>query len=96
MVTSLLNGPLMIVDKVFIGIKISLSKDADPTIPKTSHPLYITVDASLISLGSILFQPNSNDKMQVISYNYSILSIREQTLSTFDRDPCAITFALTP
>ena len=66
------------------------------SIPKTSHPLYITVDASLISLGSILFQPNFNDKMQVISYNYSIVSIREQTLSTFARDPRSITFALTP
>ena len=50
-------------DKLFNEIKISLSKDAELAIPNTTDPFYIIVDASLIGLGAVLFQPNSNDKM---------------------------------
>ena len=53
-------------NKLFESIKLSLKKDAELAIPNTSKPFYITVDASLISLGAVLFQPNSNNKIQVI------------------------------
>ena len=81
-------------DKHFNQIKLSLSKDAELAIPNTTHPFYITVDASLIGPGAVLFQPNSNNKMQVTSYNSRILTTQEQKLSTYDRELCAITFAL--
>ena len=52
---------------------------------------FITVDASLIDLGAVLFQPNTNNKKQVISYNSRILTTQKQKLSTYDRELCAIT-----
>ena len=48
-----------------------------------------------IGLGAVLFQPTSNNKLQVISYNSRILITQEQKLSTYDRELCAVTFALT-
>ena len=81
-------------DKLFNQFKHSLTKDAELAIPNTTHPFYITVDASLIGLGAVLFQPNSQNKMQIISYNSRILTTQEQKLSTYDRELCAITFAL--
>ena len=81
-------------DKLFNQIKLSLSRDAELAIPSTTHPFYITVDASLIGLGAVLFQPNLKSKMQIISYNSRILTTQEQKLSTYDRELCAITFAL--
>ena len=42
-----LNG-LLILTNFFIQIKLSLSKDAELAIPNTTHPVCITVDASLI------------------------------------------------
>ena len=88
-----LNGLLILIN--FLNqIKLSLSKDAELAIPNTTHPFYITVDAYLVGLGAVLFQRNSNNKMQVISYNSRILTTQEQKLSTYDRELCAITFAL--
>ena len=81
-------------DKLLNQIKLSLSKDAELAIPNTTHPLYKTVYASLIGLGAVLFQPNSNNKMQVMSYNSRILTLQEQKLFLHDRELCAITFAL--
>ena len=81
-------------DKLFDQIKLSLFKDTELAIPNTTHPFYITVDASLIGLGAVLIQPNSNNKMEVISYNSRILTTQEQKLYTYDRELCAITFAL--
>ena len=52
-------------DKLFNDIKNSLTKDAELVIPNTTHPLYFTVDDSLIGLGEIIFQPNTENKMQV-------------------------------
>ena len=52
--------------EIFESNKLSLKKYAELAIPNSSKPFYITVDASLIGLGAVLFQPNSNDKMQVI------------------------------
>ena len=81
-------------DKPLNQIKLSLSKDAELAIPNTTHPFYITVDASLIVLGAVLFQPNSKNKMQIISHKSRILTSQEQKLSTYDRELCAITLAL--
>ena len=78
-------------DKLFNEINNSLSKNAELAIPNTTHPFYITVDASLIGLGAILFQPNTENKLQVISYNSHNLTTQEQKFSTYDR---AKTFAL--
>ena len=80
----------------FESIQLSLKKDAELTIPDTTKPFYITVEASLIGLGSVLFQTNYNNKMQVISYNSRILSTQESFMNnTYDRELCAVTFALT-
>ena len=65
-------------DKLFNETKLSLSKDAELAIPNTTHPFYNTVDASLIGLGAILFQPNTYIKMQVIPYNSRNLPTQEQ------------------
>ena len=81
-------------DKLFNEIKLSFSKTAELAIPNTTQSFYITVDASLISLGAVLFQPNAYTKVQVISYNSRILTTQEQKLSTYDRELCAITLAL--
>ena len=73
---------------------LDLDKLANLAISNTTHPFNITVDAPLIDLGAVLFQPNSKNKMQIISYISRILTTQEQKLSTYDREPCAITFAL--
>ena len=59
-------------DKLFLETKISLLKDAELAILNTCHLFYITVDASLLGLGAILFQSNTDTEMQVISYNYRV------------------------
>ena len=89
----LLNG-LLNLTNYSKKIKLSLKKDAELAIPNTSKPFYITVDASLAGAGAVLFQPNSNNRMQVISYNSRIFSTQEQKLSTYDRELCAVIFAL--
>ena len=60
------------IDKLFNDIKTSLSKDAELAILNTTHPFYVTVEASLIGLGAILFQSNTDNKMQVLFYNFCI------------------------
>ena len=81
-------------DELFEKIKFSLKKDAELAIPNTSKPFYITVDASLVGAGAVLFQPSSNNKMQVLSYSSRIFDTQEQKLSTYDRELCAVIFAL--
>ena len=81
-------------DKLFNEIKISFSKYAELAITTTTHLFYITVYASLFGLGAILFQSKTDSNMQVLSYNSRISSTQEQTFSTYDRELCAITFAL--
>ena len=53
--------------KLFNEIKNSLTKNTELAIPNTDFPFYILVDASLIGLGAVLFQPNKENKMQVLS-----------------------------
>ena len=81
-------------ENLFQKLKMSLTSDTELTIPKTKHPLFITVDASLIGLGAVLFQLNKENKMKIISYNSFILNPQEQKLSTVDRELLGIVHAL--
>ena len=62
-----------------------MTADTELTIPNTTHPFCLTVDASLFGLGAVLFQMNEENKMKVFSYNFRILNTQEQKLSTLDR-----------
>ena len=57
-------------------------------------PFNVTVDAILIGLCAILFQPNTANEMQVLSFNSRILTTQEQKVLTYDQELCAITFVL--
>ena len=81
-------------ESLFQKLKMSLTSDTELTIPNKKHPYFITVDASLIGLGAVLFQLNEQNKMKVISYNSRILNPQEQKLSTLDRELLGIVHAL--
>ena len=53
------------IDKIFQEIKNSMTADTKLTIPNTENPYFITVDASLVGLGAVLFQMNQENKMKV-------------------------------
>ena len=78
----------------FQKLKMSLTSETELTIPNTKHQFFITVDASLIGLGAVLFQLNEQNKMKVISYNSRILNPQKQKLSTLDRELLGIVHAL--
>ena len=73
---------------------MSLTSETELTILNTKHPFFITVDASLIGLGAVLFQLNEQNKMKVISYISRILNPQKQKLSTLDRELLGIVHAL--
>ena len=73
---------------------MSFTSERELTIPNTKQPFFITVDASLIGLGAVLFQLNEENKMKIISYNFRVLNPQEQTLSTLDRELLGIVHAL--
>ena len=81
-------------ERLFQTLKNSLTADTELTIPITKHPFFITVDASLIGLGAVLFQLNDHNQMKVISYNSRILNPQEQKLSTLERELLGIVHAL--
>ena len=81
-------------ESLFRKLKISLTSETELTIPNTKHPFFITVDASLIGLGAVLFQLNDQNKMKVISYNSRLLNPQEQKLYTLDRELLGIVHAL--
>ena len=81
-------------ESLFRKLKTSLTSETELTIPNTKHPFFITVDASLIGLGAVLFQLNDQNKMKVISYNSRLLNPQEQKLSTLDRELLGIVHAL--
>ena len=58
------------------------------------NPLFITVDASLIGLGAVLFHLNEQNKKKVMLYNSRILNPQEQKFSTLDRELLGIVYAL--
>ena len=72
----------------------AMTAETELTIPNTKHPFFITVDASLVGLGAVLFQMNEDNKMRVNSYNSRILNTQEKKLSTLDRELLAIVYAL--
>ena len=43
-------------ESLFQKLKMSFTSETELTIPNTKHPFFITVDASLIGLGAVLFQ----------------------------------------
>ena len=63
-------------------VKNAMTAESELTIPNTKHLYFITVDASLVGLGAVLFQRNEDSKMRVIFYNSRILNTQEQKLST--------------
>ena len=75
-------------------VKNTMKAETELTITNTNHPFFITVDASLVGLGAVLFQMNEENKVRVISYISRILNTREQKLSTLDRELLAIVYAL--
>ena len=81
-------------ESLFQKLKMSLTSETGLTIPNTKHPFSITVDASLIRLGAVLFQLNEQNKMKVIPYNSRILNPQEQKLSTLDKELLGIVYAL--
>ena len=54
-------------EKIFQEVKNAMTAGTELTIPNTKHPFFITVDASLVGLGAVLFQMNKEKKMRVIS-----------------------------
>ena len=81
------NTPLKWTDEhesLFQKLKMSLTSETELTKPNTKHPCFITVDASLIGLGAVLFQLNKQTKMKVMSYNSRKLNPQEQHFSTLD------------
>ena len=81
-------------ERLFQKLKMSLTSETELTIPNTKHPFFITVDASLVGLGAVIFQLNDQNKMKVISYNSRILNPHEQKLPTLDRELLSIVHAL--
>ena len=49
-------------ETLFQNLKLALTFDTELAIPNTKHPFFITVDASLIGLGAVLFQINDKIK----------------------------------
>ena len=81
-------------ERLFQTLKTSLTSNTELTIPNTKHSFFITVDASLIGLGAVLFQLNEQNQMKVISYNSRILNPQEQKLSTLESELLGIVHAL--
>ena len=75
-------------------LKSKMTAETELTIPNTKHPFFITVDASLVGLGAVLFQMNEENVIRVISYNSRILNTQEQKLSTLERELLALVYAL--
>ena len=71
-------------EKIFQNEKNAMTADTELTIPNTTHPFFITVDASLVGLGAVLFQMNEENKMKVISYNSRILRFPRLVLDSIE------------
>ena len=61
-------------ESLFQKLKMSLTSETELTIPNTKHPFFITVDASLIGLGAVLFQLNEQNKMKK-SYHTTLVHL---------------------
>ena len=67
----------MLHERLFQTLKTPLTSNTELTIPNTKHLFFITVDASLIGLGAVLFQLNEQNQKKDISYNSRILNPQE-------------------
>ena len=45
-------------EKIFQDVKNKMTAETELTTPNTKQPFFITVDASLVGLGAVLFQMN--------------------------------------
>ena len=81
-------------ETLFQSLTMSFTSETELTIPNTKHPFFMTVDASLIGLGAVLFQLIEENQMKVISYNSRILNPQEQKVTTLDRELLGIVHAL--
>ena len=57
------------IERIFHDVNNTLTAETELTIPNTKHPFFITVDASLVGIGAVLFQMKEKNKMRVFSYN---------------------------
>ena len=57
--------------RLFQQLKTTLTSEKELTIPNTKHTLFISVNASIIGLRAVIFQPNGDNTMKV---NYQKLS----------------------
>ena len=48
--------------KIFQDVQNAMTAETELTIPNKKHPFFITVDASLVGLGGVLFQMNEEKK----------------------------------
>ena len=75
-------------EKISQDVTNAMPAETELTVPNTKHPFFITVDASLVGLGAVLFQMNEENKMRVLSYNSRILNTQEQKIfNTRQRAP---------
>ena len=63
--------------RMFQEVKNAMTAETELTIPNTKHPFFVTVDASVVSLGAVLFQMNEGNKMKFTSYNSRILNTQD-------------------
>ena len=80
------------IERLFQTLKTSLTSDTE--LPNTKLPFFITVDASIIGLGAVVFQLNEQNQMKVISYNSRILNPHKQKFATLERELLGIVHAL--
>ena len=97
--TKIPNGTGPMIMKVFINslknlLKDALTSDIELAIAITANPFFITVDASLIGLGAVIFQLKEDNRMKVIYYKSRILNTQERNISTLDREIFGIVHAL--
>ena len=58
-------------EKIFQDVENAMTEETVLTTPNTKHPFFITVDASVVGLGAVLFQMNEENKMKIISLTNS-------------------------
>ena len=52
-------------EKIFQDVKNAMTGETELAILNTKHPFFITVDASLVGLGAVLFQMNEEKKWEL-------------------------------
>ena len=70
------------VETLFQQIKTTSTKSVTLTIPITNHLFFITVDSSLIGIGSVLFHMNDKGEVDFISYYSRNFTTNERKLCT--------------